>query len=66
VVTSSKPSRTREDFWLFNPSGTFVVLTNHKSIVTGTDEGVWRRMRASPWDRSTGAAWLELWRRASS
>ena len=33
----------REDFWSFDPSHTFVMLTNHEPIVGGTDEGIWRR-----------------------
>jgi putative DNA primase/helicase len=44
-----KARRMREDFWSFNPSHTFVMLTNHKPIVTGTDEGIWRRLRLVPW-----------------
>ncbi|HSJ43620.1 MAG TPA: phage/plasmid primase, P4 family [Euzebyales bacterium] len=45
-----KARRMREDFWHFNPSHTFLMLTNHKPIVTGTDEGIWRRIRLVPWD----------------
>jgi putative DNA primase/helicase len=44
-----KARRMREDFWHFEPSHTFVVLTNHRPIVTGTDEGIWRRLRLIPW-----------------
>src|SRR5207248_9902873 len=44
-----KARRMREDFWSFDPSHTFVMLTNHKPIVTGTDEGIWRRIRLVPW-----------------
>ena len=40
----------REDFWSFAPSHTFVALTNHRPIVTGQDEGIWRRLRLVPWD----------------
>ncbi len=40
----------REDFWSFDPSHTFVMLTNHRPIVTGTDEGIWRRLRLVPWE----------------
>jgi putative DNA primase/helicase len=40
----------REDFWHFDPSHTFAMLTNHKPVISGTDEGVWRRVRLVPWD----------------
>jgi putative DNA primase/helicase len=45
-----KARRMREDFWEFEPSHSFVMLTNHKPVVTGTDEGIWRRIRLIPWD----------------
>lgn len=35
-----KARRMREDFWSFDPSHTFVMLTNHKPLINGTDEGV--------------------------
>jgi putative DNA primase/helicase len=52
-LTSSEPvkaRRMREDFWSFTPSHTFWMLTNHKPLVSGTDEGIWRRIRLVPWD----------------
>lgn len=45
-----KARRIREDFWSFDPSHTFVMLTNHKPIVGGTDEGIWRRLRLVPFE----------------
>jgi putative DNA primase/helicase len=45
-----KARRMREDFWHFTPSHTFAMLTNHKPVISGTDEGVWRRVRLIPWD----------------
>ena len=42
--------RMREDFWDFNPSHSIVMHTNHKPIVSGTDEGIWRRLRFVPFD----------------
>lgn len=40
--------RMREDFWTFDPSHSLVMVTNHAPIVTGTDEGIWRRLRIVP------------------
>jgi putative DNA primase/helicase len=40
--------RMREDFWDFDPSHSIVMHTNHKPIVRGTDEGIWRRLRFVP------------------
>jgi putative DNA primase/helicase len=45
-----KARRMREDFWSFDPSHTFVMLTNHKPMVGGTDEGIWRRLRLVPFE----------------
>jgi putative DNA primase/helicase len=45
-----KARRMREDFWGFSPTHTFVMLTNHRPIVGGADEGIWRRLRLVPWD----------------
>ena len=45
-----KARRMREDFWSFTPSHTFVMLTNHKPVVTGQDEGIWRRIKLVPWE----------------
>ena len=45
-----KARRMREDFWHFEPSHTFMMLTNHKPLITGQDEGIWRRLRLVPWD----------------
>jgi putative DNA primase/helicase len=42
--------RMREDFWDFDPSHSIVMHTNHKPVVTGTDEGIWRRLRFVPFD----------------
>jgi putative DNA primase/helicase len=44
-----KARRMREDFWSFTPSHTFAMLTNHKPVIGGTDEGIWRRVRLVPW-----------------
>lgn len=43
-----KARRMREDFWEFDVSHTFIMLTNYKPLVQGTDEGIWRRLRLVP------------------
>jgi putative DNA primase/helicase len=50
-----KARRMREDFWTFTPSHTFAMLTNHRPVVGGTDEGIWRRVRLVPWEVSIPA-----------
>lgn len=45
-----KARRMREDFWSFEPSHSFIMLTNHKPVIAGTDEGIWRRIKLVPWD----------------
>lgn len=42
--------RMREDFWEFEPSHTFVLATNYKPVIRGTDEGIWRRLRLIPFE----------------
>lgn len=45
-----KARRMHENFWEFKPSHTVVMLTNHRPLVRGTDEGIWRRLRMVPFD----------------
>lgn len=45
-----KARRMREDFWSFDPSHTFFMLSNHKPVVSGSDEGIWRRLRLVPFE----------------
>ena len=45
-----KARRMRENFWHFNPSHTFAMMTNHRPVISGTGEGVWRRIRLIPWE----------------
>ena len=40
--------RMREDFWEFSPTHTVLMATNHKPAVTGTDHGIWRRLKLIP------------------
>lgn len=41
--------RMREDFWTFQPTHKLWIAGNHKPLVKGDDEGIWRRMRLVPW-----------------
>jgi putative DNA primase/helicase len=38
--------RMREDFWEFQPSAKYAIGANHRPIIRGTDNGIWRRLRA--------------------
>jgi putative DNA primase/helicase len=37
--------RMREDPWEFDPAHTFVMFTNHRPIVSGSDDAMWRRLK---------------------
>lgn len=43
-----KARRMREDFWSFDCTHTFWLSTNHKPQISGTDEGIWRRVKLIP------------------
>lgn len=40
--------RMHEDFWSFQRTHTFWISTNHLPKITGTDEGIWRRVKLIP------------------
>jgi putative DNA primase/helicase len=40
--------RMREDFWRFERTHTFWLSTNHLPRVSGTDDGIWRRIKIIP------------------
>lgn len=53
ALTGSDPitaRRMREDFYTFAPSHSFALMTNHKPIVRGVDEGIWRRLLLVPFN----------------
>ena len=43
--------RMREDLWQFSPTHTLMLVTNHKPKVSGTDGGIWRRLKLIPFNR---------------
>lgn len=48
--------RMRMDFYTFKPTHQLMLQTNHRPRVTGTDEGVWRRLRLIPFAVTIPAA----------
>lgn len=40
--------KMRQDFFEFSPTHKFIVCANHKPIVKGVDEGIWRRIKMVP------------------
>lgn len=42
--------RMREDFYTFDPTHKLALMTNHKPVVRGMDEGIWRRLLLIPFD----------------
>jgi putative DNA primase/helicase len=47
--------RMREDEWEFDPTHTLWLHANHKPRITGTDNGIWRRVSVIPFDVSIPA-----------
>ena len=39
-----------KDFFSFRPKFTLFLQSNHRPIITGTDHGIWRRVRFIPWE----------------
>lgn len=42
----------RKDFFSFEPSHTIVMVTNHKPVVDGSDEALWRRLVVIPFEQT--------------
>lgn len=40
----------RQDFFSFSQTFSILLIVNHKPIVSGTDDGIWRRIRLVPWE----------------
>ena len=45
---SIRARRMREDFWEFKPTHKLIMATNHKPVIKGRDNGIWRRIRLIP------------------
>jgi putative DNA primase/helicase len=53
-LTGSDPisaRRMRQDFYQFMPTHKMCIAANHKPIIKGNDEGIWRRMLRLPWKK---------------
>jgi len=51
-LTGSDPIRARRmrmDFYQFMPSHKLCIAANHRPIIKGNDEGIWRRVLRIPW-----------------
>ena len=43
--------RMRQDFYEFDPTHKLIIAANHRPIIKGNDEGIWRRVLRLPWVR---------------
>ena len=53
-LTGSDPIRARkmrQDFYQFMPTHKLCIAANHRPIIKGNDEGIWRRVIRIPWKR---------------
>ena len=41
--------RMRQDFYEFDPTHKLIIAANHRPIIKGNDEGIWRRVLRLPW-----------------
>ena len=44
--------RMRQDFYEFDPTHKLIIAANHKPIIKGNDEGIWRRVLRLHWSRA--------------
>ena len=57
-LTGSDPIRARrmrQDFYQFMPTHKLCIAANHRPIIKGNDEGIWRRVLRIPWHRKVSA-----------
>jgi len=57
-LTGSDPIRARkmrQDFYQFMPTHKLCIAANHRPIIKGNDEGIWRRVIRIPWHRKVSA-----------
>ena len=53
-LTGSNPIKARKmrkDVWQFMPTHKICIAANHRPIIKGNDEGIWRRVIRIPWNR---------------
>jgi len=43
--------RMRQDFYEFEPTHKLCIAANHRPIIKGNDEGIWRRVMRIPWNK---------------
>jgi putative DNA primase/helicase len=46
----------RGDFFEFAQTFSTILLTNHKPVISGVDDGIWRRVRLIPWSEKISDA----------
>lgn len=46
----------RCDFFEFSQTFSIILLVNHEPVITGTDDGIWRRIRLIPWNETIPSA----------
>lgn len=46
--------RLHQDFFEFAPQFTLIVSGNHKPVIVGNDDGIWRRIHLVPWNEQIG------------
>ncbi len=46
----------RQDFFEFEQTFSITLIVNHRPIISGTDTGIWRRIRIIPWTQTISAS----------